>query len=334
MKRYWIDILSVNKKVRFIFKILLIVLICGTVYFQLDDVQRGKVEKVFFDIQNKVLSIINGPPCSKPISYTLGSFDKDFGVSQEEFLVALTDAEKIWEGPSGKDLFVYDKENGDLKINLIYDYRQKTTTTLSIIDKNVQNVQSEYNTLKAKYEQSKGNYNTLQTNFINRVQAFNQKQKTYNEQVAYWNSRGGAPKEEFEKLENIKIFLKNEVVVLQSIQKDLNNMVVDLNNIVAQINSIAKNLNISADAYNKIGEVLGDGFEEGVYTTDGINQKIDIFEFKNREKLVRILAHELGHALGIGHVADSGAIMYAYNQNITGALTEDDINALNVVCTK
>ncbi len=323
-----------NKKVRFIFKILLIVLICGTVYFQLDDVQRGKVEKVFFDIQNKVLSIINGPPCSKPISYTLGSFDKDFGVSQEEFLVALTDAEKIWEGPSGKDLFVYDKENGDLKINLIYDYRQKTTTTLSIIDKNVQNVQSEYNTLKAKYEQSKGNYNTLQTNFINRVQAFNQKQKTYNEQVAYWNSRGGAPKEEFEKLENIKIFLKNEVVVLQSIQKDLNNMVVDLNNIVAQINSIAKNLNISADAYNKIGEVLGDGFEEGVYTTDGINQKIDIFEFKNREKLVRILAHELGHALGIGHVADSGAIMYAYNQNITGALTEDDINALNVVCTK
>src|SRR6185436_11415335 len=74
-------------------------------------------------------------PCTKPVLYSLGTFDKRFGMSQEVFISALKEAEDIWEKPLGQDLFAYDGAKGDLKVNLIYDYRQKATKDLSSIEK-------------------------------------------------------------------------------------------------------------------------------------------------------------------------------------------------------
>jgi len=45
-----------------------------------------------------------------------------------------------------------------------------------------------------------------------------------------------------------------------------------------------------------------------------------------------VLAHEMGHALGLEHVADAQAIMYKINQGKRLSLTEDDIAALNAQC--
>src|SRR3989344_6008931 len=77
-------------------------------------------------------------PCEEPIAYTLGSFDKRFGISQKDFLSALLAAEAIWEKPLGQELFVYTPEGAKLSVNLIYDYRQETTSTLSGIESTVE----------------------------------------------------------------------------------------------------------------------------------------------------------------------------------------------------
>jgi predicted Zn-dependent protease len=69
-----------------------------------------------------------------------------------------------------------------------------------------------------------------------------------------------------------------------------------------------------------------------VYESDGINSKIDIFEFSSRSKLVRVLAHEFGHAIGIEHVVDPKAIMYRLNEANSETLTQDDIAALKEKC--
>ena len=63
------------------------------------------------------------------------------------------------------------------------------------------------------------------------------------------------------------------------------------------------------------------------------SQRIDIYEYSNRTELVRVLAHELGHALGLGHVEDAEAIMYKVNQGKRLILTQDDIAELRAVCS-
>ena len=69
-----------------------------------------------------------------------------------------------------------------------------------------------------------------------------------------------------------------------------------------------------------------------MYVEEGGDRRIDIYEFSTEEKLVRVLAHELGHALGIDHVPDSKAIMYEFNEENSLTLTDADKAALVGVC--
>ena len=64
-----------------------------------------------------------------------------------------------------------------------------------------------------------------------------------------------------------------------------------------------------------------------VYVTEGA-----ITFARNESELAAIIAHELGHALGLGHLANPKAIMYSVNEGINLKPTVDDINALKLQC--
>ena len=42
-------------------------------------------------------------PCTRPIGYSIGSYDARFGISKETFLEVVNDAEVIWEVEVGKE---------------------------------------------------------------------------------------------------------------------------------------------------------------------------------------------------------------------------------------
>ena len=136
-------------------------------------------------------------PCSRPIKYSLGSFDKKFNISREKFLSIVNIAEKTWEKPIDKQLFIY-VPNGknDLKINLIYDTRQEASQKLKDIGITVNNNQTSFNKFKLKYNIMQTNYKKLKIKLKSKIILFQNRQNEYKKEVKYFNANGGAPQNE------------------------------------------------------------------------------------------------------------------------------------------
>ena len=271
-------------------------------------------------------------PCEKPIAYTLGSFDNRFGISQKDFLSALLAAEAVWEKPLDKELFIYTPEGAKLSVNLIYDYRQETTSTLSGIESAVEQEEASYDTLEARYASLKAEYTSAKNIYDGRIEAFDEKNSAYEAEVEAWNDGKRTSKTQFEQLERNRLALEADMRELKILEAELNGMVREINTLVGKLNYLASSLNLNVKTYNTIGASRGETFTGGLYSQVEGEESIDVYEFSSREKLVRVLTHELGHALGLEHVDDPKAIMYYLNEGETGTLTENDLSALRALC--
>lgn len=270
-------------------------------------------------------------PCKQPITYELGEFDTRFGISQKDFLIALTAAEEIWEKPIGLNLFAY-APSGTLKINLIYDYRQDTTDKLRQVDTAVKEDRATYEKLKSEYIALQKSLAASKKILDKKISEVEQRVAAYNAKVASWNERGGVPPSEVDQIREEKNTINKLIAELKILQNNYNARVSELNALAKTLNRLAKALNISVNTYNTIGADLGREFEEGTYISSAAGQQIDIYQFDNQQKLVRVLTHEFGHALGLEHVSSTKAIMYYLNNGVNSTLTPVDLNELKRRC--
>jgi len=272
--------------------------------------------------------------CEEPIQYTISRFDNRFNISEESFLNAIKKAEASWEVPYGKELFVHVSQGRprDLKINLIYDYRQEATTRLDNIGGELKDNRESYDQLRKIFDDLRLSYEEDKAVFDQEIKAFNQKKGAYEARVRNFNRQGGAGVEQYSQLEKDRLGLEAQWQGLEKVQSDLNKQADEVNSLVRSINRLAGILNLSVEKYNDVNTARGETFDEGVYSTDGWNREIDIYEFSSEDKLVRVLAHELGHALGLPHVEDRKAIMYSYNEGSSTEVTATDLSLLDNIC--
>jgi chromosome segregation ATPase len=270
-------------------------------------------------------------PCREPITYRIGKVDERFDLTRQEFAVAVNMAAAMWGKPFARDLF---RENpqGEIEINLVYDYRQEATDKLKKLNYKIDNTKTSYEDLKSRLESLKAEHVQRSAILADEFSTYNSRINTFNTDIEYWNRRGGAPENIHKKMTQEKNELISLRENLQGRQNELKALTDNINSLVVVVNEIATNINLDLVNYQDTGNSLGHEFCEGLYQSKNDRQTINIYQFDNNYRLVRVLAHEFGHALRLNHSTNPKSVMYRLIQSDEIELSSDDIAALKNRC--
>ncbi len=267
--------------------------------------------------------------CPVPLAYALGSLDERFGLSEAEALSALTAVEERWEEHTGRDLFVRNSEDSALTVNFIYDGRQKLTEDELALREVLTRTENVSESIRGAYGELLSQYETLRARYDARTKVYEGALARHNTEVAHWNDEGGAPAATYERLQEREGQLAGEGTTLRELAAELNRLVDRLNTLGDEGNEAVRDYNDWVSAYN-------DRFNHEREFTQGDYQdgSVTIYQFADRDELALVLAHEFGHALGLGHVEDPAAVLYYLmdGQDTSLVFTDADRAEFERVC--
>ena len=242
-------------------------------------------------------------PFDHRIRYRIGEIDPRFGLTQHQLQQLAFEATQIWQQTGEPDYFVYDP-NARLSIDLIYDQRQSETQSR-------QHSLSEIEQKQTLWQQRHDETEQMQQQIAHLRQALQQKRddlqqatQRYNRQVQQINAQGGASPEQRFRLEQQNSQLQQQQQQLEAQIQSHNQNIHRLNQHVAQLNALNQELSAQISSFNS--RFTGKTFDKGVFN----GRQIVIYEFSSKDDLRLTLAHEFGHALGLGHHHDPEGLMH------------------------
>lgn len=272
-------------------------------------------------------------PCSEPITYHIASIDDRFDITTAQLRRFVDGAGKLWSDAAGRNLVVNDR-NGDVAIHLIYDDRQQLVEEEREISNRIQmerlrfdRVHREYSRYSEQYEEALQSYNSF-------LGQYEEKVSDHNAEVEKWNEKGDAPEEVKKRIRDRTEELSRMQNELFSLNNEVNSSGKKLEEVTGRLNEISARKDGIIEEYNQqfAGEYR---FNQGEYMNAGGEQRINIYHYKSFNHLRLVLAHELGHALGLGHLDNPGSIMYPVVESHGSAdvrLSEQDMAVIQSLC--
>lgn len=242
--------------------------------------------------------------------------------------------EMLWSEALTRPLLSY-SDSGQVAIHLIYSKEQQKTREERQLSNRIELNKQQFNIREREYKRLSHNYEKQQKDLKGLLSIYNKKVDNLNDTFSKLKKDGisknekHAIKRKERQINNLKYRLDQKHAGLESLRKRLNQK-------TEQLKKLSRKTNELVSAYN---EKFSDSrkFHQGQFTKRDDQQVVKIFQFGNSLELKAVLAHEMGHALGLNHVENEESVMYYLmdKQNMLDlALSKEDIEAMKNRCTE
>lgn len=271
---------------------------------------------------------------SKFQTVSVGTIDQEYQgkLTKEQIYTTLMQIKEQFETQLGYDVFTYAKDGKP--INIVYLKPSVKKRKILTLQKKISTISKKLKKLELKRTAKQQDINKRQKSLNAKYTKHNKKVHALNSYIQKLNNqyKKGIPKEEYKSVKHYvdkeqaeikesaqalsheKQTFKREFNKLKRQTSHYNQLIRKYNRLIRDKERLTKNF-IEVKGVTKSNikttyvTTIKGGKRSVTKSSDVSMDKIEIYDFETLEKFKVVLAHELGHLVGVEHVGAKGALM-------------------------